>query len=121
MLFVGGGFNLIGQWPYPKFNDLWCYFPEIDQWFQKETLSFPEIKTLDLVGANTTTHGYCFYESELIEYNPIFDLWEKMTDVNVPEINANPYVFVTRNNLFVLDIPDYTNEENVVKLWKYEK
>ena len=28
--------------------------------------------------ANTISKGYCFYNKYLYEYNPIFDIWERM-------------------------------------------
>lgn len=119
--YVGGGYNLIqGQWPYPKFNDLWCYIPESDKWIQKESLPFQNEELFDLQGTNTEKYGYCFYQNKFYEYNPIFDIWEKMADLDISYNLCNPHIFLTGNKVFILDVKSYMDTK-YFKMWSYEK
>lgn len=117
--YIGGGFNLIqGQWPYPKFSDLWCYYPITNKWIQKESLPFKNEELYDLVGANTEGFGYCFYQNIFYEYNPVFDIWEKMADLN--DNFCYPYIFTIGSKVFVLGATSYMDTK-YFKMWGYEK
>lgn len=119
--YVGGGFNLLpNQWPYPKFNDLWCYLPETDKWIQKESLPFKNENLFDIQVSNTPSYGYCFYKKNLYEYNATFDIWETMAGLNSSEELYLPHSFVSGNKLFVLVVHDYMDDK-YFKMWSYEK
>lgn len=118
--YVGGGTNLLGQWPYPKFSDLWCYIAETDQWIKQS--SFPVINqnVPASCGAYNKDFGYCFYQNEIYEYNPIFDIWEKLADANITETLWSPYMFTIDNKLFIFTARNYM-ENRYFKMWLYEK
>ncbi|MDD3489166.1 MAG: hypothetical protein PHR62_04685 [Paludibacter sp.] len=110
--YVGGGDNLT-----KAFNDFWCYIPESDKWIQKESLPFQN-KEYDLFGTNTEKYGYCFYQNKLYEYNPVFDIWEKMADLDISYNLCYPHIFITGNKVSVLEVTGY---EKYFKMWSYEK
>lgn len=119
--YVGGGFNLLpDQWPYPKFNDLWCYLPETDEWIQKESLPFKNEDLFDMQVSNSQNYGYCFYKKNLYEYNATFDIWETMAGLNTSENLYYPHSFVSGNKFFVLVVHDYMDDK-YFKMWVYEK
>jgi hypothetical protein len=119
--YVGGGFNLIpNQWPYPKFNDLWCYLPETDEWIQKESLPFKNEDLFDTQVSNTQNYGYCFYKKNLYEYNATFDIWERMAGLNTSENLYYPHSFISGNKFYVLVVHDYMDDK-YFKLGAYEK
>lgn len=119
--YVGGGFNDIGNWPYPKFNDSWCYIPESDKWIQKESLPFKNEELFDLQGTNTEEFGYCFYHNQFYEYNPIFDIWEKMADLDIGFILYDPHIFWDGSKIYILDPSRDYLDEIYFKMWVYEK
>lgn len=119
--FIGGGYNLIqGQWPYPKFNDLWCYHPETDQWIQKESLPFENKELFNLQGTNTASFGYCFYKNELFEYNLIFNYWEKMADLEIDTNLCFPHIFALNGKIYILEVKGY-REEKFFNLYVFDK
>lgn len=119
--YVGGGFNLMSnQWPYPKFNDLWCYLPETDEWIQKESLPFKNEDLFDVQVSNSSSYGYCFYKKNLYEYNATFDIWETMAGLNTSENLYYPHSFISGNKFYVLIVHDYMDDK-YFKMWVYEK
>lgn len=119
--YVGGGFNLLpDQWPYPKFNDLWCYLPESDKWIQKESLPFKNEELFDIQVSNTPSYGYCFYKKNLYEYNATFDIWETIASLNTGENLYYPHSFISGNKFYVLVAHEYMDKK-YFKMWVYEK
>jgi N-acetylneuraminic acid mutarotase len=114
--YVGGGYNNI--YPYPCFNDLWCYNPEANIWIQKESLPFRNEEIYGLIGTNTESFGYCFYQKLFYEYNPVFDSWGKMAELN--QDFCTPYIFSNGCKVFVLGAIGY-NEKKYFNIWRYEK
>lgn len=127
--YLGGGFNLInGQWPYPKFTDLWKFNPETKVWQQKEFLPVKERDNLNLPATNNADFGYCVYKNTFWEYNPTFNVWEKMKNVSEIEEYIRPFIFNYKNNIYLIEfisynVPDPTGYKQWMdfKLCKYEK
>lgn len=118
--YIGGGFNLNSEFPNTKFRDLWCYFPELDEWMQKESLPFSVEAYYDLQTTNNIGIGYCFHKNKLYEYNSVFDYWEKKAQVP-PEFKlCEPHVFSLDKNIYVLGIRE-TTENMYFNLLIYEK
>ncbi len=118
--YVGGGFNLIqGQWPYPKFQDLWYYDPDSDKWTERESIQINIENIYQLKGANTA-YGYCFYDNRLFEYNTTFDTWEEMNKLQLVDRLCYPYFFSWQNKLFVIDVKNY-NSVKYFAMWSHEK
>ena len=91
--YVGGGFNLIDQWPYPKFEDLWQYNSETNQWKAKEDLPFENDDLYNLVSVTNSGIPYLFYQRNFSEYNAIYDFWEPMAPLIGAENLCYPLSF----------------------------
>ena len=96
-------------------GEFWSYDPENNQWIQKVNSPFNQHVYIDY--ANTISKGYCFYNKYLYEYNPIFDIWERMACLvlSYGELRSAS-VFTIGHKIYVLNV--YINYLNV---WEYEK
>jgi|GEM_PF-1564675 len=115
--YVGGGWNDI-RWPYPMFNDLWCYIPETGEWVKKE--SFPLQVNGGITGLGTEQSGYGYYWGKFYEYNPVFDIWERMADLESVNVVNYPHLFTAGGKIFMMELKD---DLGVIRfnLWSYEK
>jgi hypothetical protein len=104
--YVGGG----------KFNDLWCYIPESNNWIPKKSHPY---QNAFYYGTNTENFGYSFSNNKFHEYNPIFDNWEEIADLDFSFNSCNPHLFAIDNKVFCLVINHI--DEKRFKMWVYEK
>jgi hypothetical protein len=119
--FIGGGYNLIwGQFPYPKFNDLWMYVPEENNWNERTSLPFENEELYDLLGTVNKGKGYCFYKKKFYEYLPSFNYWEPMADLSNSEQICYPHLFSHNERIYVVWIKNNNNELHL-NMWRYEK
>jgi len=115
--YIGGGFN------FHKFStksDFWCYNPENDQWIRKENLPIVNEDMFDLVGDNTENFGYCFYKNKLYEYNPVFNIWGKMADLNNNRNLGYPHLFAVKDKIYLM-ASKYDDNNRYFIMWVYEK
>jgi hypothetical protein len=56
----------------------------------------------------------------LFEYNPIFNIWEEMTDLNTDKAIYIPHVFAVGNKICTVAIRSYMDEK-YLNIWVYEK
>ncbi|MCZ8216076.1 MAG: hypothetical protein O9262_07550, partial [Cyclobacteriaceae bacterium] len=100
--YTGGGYNLIEpQWPYPKFEDLWQFNPELDQWTQRESLPIDNEELFDLRGTENAGKGYCFYKKTMWEYEPTYNYWEPMAELSSNEQFCYPMIFSYNNKVYL--------------------
>lgn len=112
--YVGGG-RINTNWPGQKVIDLWSYDPVTDEWQQKK-----ETPGVKLLGASANFYGYGYYNSELFEYNPTFDLWIKMAELTDPHATAISKLFESKNKIFTIAVTEYMDTK-YLQLWVYEK
>lgn len=119
--FIGGGYNLISpQWPYPKFEDLWQYNPQTNQWIKKESLPFNNDELFDLISTENTGKGYCFYKKKFYEYNSIYNFWEPMANLSTSKSICYPILFSHNNKVFLAVLSSYSDNISM-NMWVYEK
>jgi hypothetical protein len=120
--FVGGGYNLIqGNWPYPKFTDMWSFNPENQEWKQKESLPVESREELFMPASNTGGFGYGLIKNTFYEYNSTYDIWLQMKSLPSSENFAYPHMFSYNNKIFVAEAYQLYGEPKNFNIWVYEK
>ena len=117
--YTGGGLNLLRNNLNPHFNDLWQYIPESDQWIQRENIPL-EIKSMGILGNNTTDFGYCYYQNSFIEYNPDFDFWAGMASIHVEAPFFPDFLFAVDKRIYLVMVTE-NDDDYYFKLLVYEK
>lgn len=99
-------------------TEAWNYDPENDNWIRKENSPFTG--GIYHSSTNTMIYGYCFYNHDLYEYNPIFDIWEKRAHLTSEGNICDPRMFTLRGEIYLINIWN-SNHTDHFNLWVYEK
>lgn len=117
--YIGGGAPSNRNY-IPVKADLWKYDVVGDLWKQKETLVTENRSLYGFKAVSNENFGYFLVQNELYEFNPIFNIWERMADLEDYYKFCLGHLFSYGNKLFVVGATKNEDEE-YFRMWTYEK
>lgn len=117
--YIGGGAPSNRNY-IPVKVDLWKYEPEGDLWKQKETLVTENRNLYDFEAVSNENFGYFFIYNGFFEFNPIFNIWQRMADLEDRNKFCIALMFSYGNKIFIVGVKNNLGEKSFT-MWSYEK